>query len=106
MLSLYIFQQECESWCVLQLERPYILVNCFFSVSHIEGITLGASEEVDEVAGGGMGSDRMGEIGDTASEGQVAGVYGACLWEGVGRRGQGTRLVLTRSCFQMVYNSK
>jgi hypothetical protein len=53
-----------------------------------------------------MGSDRMGEIGDTASEGQVAGVYGACLWEGVGRRGQGTRLVLTRSCFQMVYNSK
>jgi hypothetical protein len=32
-----------------------------FSLIHIEGITLGAGEEVDEVAGGasGMGADRM-----------------------------------------------
>ena len=30
------------------------------SLSHIEGITLGAGEEVDEIAGGasGMGADR------------------------------------------------
>ena len=50
-----------------------------FGLSHIEGITLGAGEEVDEVAGGagGVGVDRIGEVGDRASEGQVAGVYGA-----------------------------
>ena len=38
-----------------------------------------AGEEVDEVAGGasGMGANRIGEIGDRASEGQAAGVYGA-----------------------------
>ena len=40
---------------------------------------LGASEEVVEVSGGasGMGVDRIGEVGDWASEGQAAGVYGA-----------------------------
>ena len=39
-----------------------------FSLSHIEGITKGAGEEVDEVAGGvsGMGVDRIGEVGDQA----------------------------------------
>ena len=39
-----------------------------FSFPHIEGITLGASEEVDELAGGaiGMGVDWIGEIGDRA----------------------------------------
>ena len=49
-----------------------------FSLTHIEGITLGAGEEVDEVAGGasGMGVDGRGEIGDRGSEGQAAGVYG------------------------------
>ena len=48
-----------------------------FSLTHIEGITLGAGEEVDEVAGGagGMGVDGIGEVGDWASEGQAAGVY-------------------------------
>ena len=53
----------------------------FFSVAHIEGITLGAGEEVDEVAGGasGMGVDRIGEVGDQASEGQAAGVL-FVLW--------------------------
>ena len=50
-----------------------------FSLSHIEGITLGASVEVDEVAGGARGMDagRVGEVGDRASEGQAVGVYGS-----------------------------
>ena len=43
-----------------------------FNLSQIEGITLGASEKVDEVAGEASG---MGEVSDRASEGQVAGVY-------------------------------
>ena len=36
-----------------------------FSFSNIEDITLGAGEEVEEVAGGtsGMGVDRIGEVG-------------------------------------------
>ena len=36
--------------------------------AHIEGITLGAGEEVDDVAGGagGMGVDGIGEVGDWA----------------------------------------
>ena len=35
-----------------------------FSLSHIEGITLGAGEEIDEVDGGanGMGADGIGEV--------------------------------------------
>ena len=42
-----------------------------FSLTHIEGITLGSGEEVDEVAGGasGMGVNRIGEIGDRTNEG-------------------------------------
>ena len=78
-----------------------------FHLPHIEGITLGAGEEVDEVAGraSGMGVDRIGEIGERASEGQAAGVMGQVLqrglWQGnepgVGRGGRGTRLVLTKS---------
>jgi hypothetical protein len=44
-----------------------------FGLSHIKGITLGAGEEVDKVAGGASG---MG-VGDRASEGQAAGVYGS-----------------------------
>ena len=51
------------------------------SLTHIEGITLGAGEEVDEVAGGagglGVDVDGIGEVGDWASGGQAAGVYGA-----------------------------
>ena len=52
--------------------------------SHIEGITLCAGEEVDEVAEGasGVGVDRIGEDGDIASEGNAAGVYGAGFTEG------------------------
>ena len=42
--------------------------NTVFSLPHIEGITLGAGEEVNEVAGGagGMGVDGIGEVGDRA----------------------------------------
>ena len=49
------------------------------SLAHIEGITLGAGEEIDEVAGGAscIGVYRIGEIGDRANEGHAAGVYGA-----------------------------
>ena len=78
-----------------------------FSFAHIEGITLGTGEEVDEVAGGpsGMGVDGIGELGDRTRERQVTGVYGAGftagLWEGqepgMGRLGLGSKLVLTRS---------
>ena len=40
---------------------PFILVDgLFFSLAHIEGITLGAGEEVDEVAGGASGVDGIG----------------------------------------------
>ena len=58
----------------------------------IEGITLGAGEEVDEVAGGagGMGVDGIGEVGDRASEGQAAGVYGVGFTAGC-RAGKGAR---------------
>ena len=48
-----------------------------FSLSHIEGIILGAGE----VAGGasGMGVVRIGDVGNRASEGHAAGVYGQVL---------------------------
>ena len=46
-----------------------------------------------------MGVDRIGEVGDWASEGQAAGVHGQDLqqglWQGL-EQGMGTRLVLTR----------
>ena len=50
---------------------PFILVDRLF----LEGITLGAGEEVDKVAGGacGMGVDGICEVGNRASEGQAAG---------------------------------
>ena len=53
---------------------------------HIEGIAVGAGEEVDEVAGGAfsMSMDRIGEVGDRASEGQAAGVYGTGFTAGCG----------------------
>ena len=74
------------------------------SLTHIEGITLEAGEEVAGGAGG-MGVDGIGEVGERASEGQAAGVYGAGFTVGSlagkgargGTRGRGTRLVLTRS---------
>ena len=61
--------------------RPFVAI---FSLTHVEGITLGAGEEVDEVAGGagGMGVDGIGEVGDRASEGQAAGVYGTGVTAG------------------------
>ena len=50
-----------------------------FSLAHIEEITLGVGDDVDEIAGeaSGMGVDRIGKVGDQASEGQAAGVCGA-----------------------------
>ena len=49
-----------------------------FSFTHKEGITLDTDEEEDEVAGGAssIGVDKVGEVGNRASEGQAAGVYG------------------------------
>ena len=49
-----------------------------FSFSHIHGITLGSTEKIDEVAGGAsrMAMDRIGEVGDRSSKGQVAGMCG------------------------------
>ena len=42
-----------------------IFSQTIFILAHIEGITLGAGEEIDEVArgGGGMGVDGIGEVG-------------------------------------------
>ena len=42
-----------------------------FIFTHIEGITLGAGKEVDEVAGGayGVSADIVGEVGGKASIG-------------------------------------
>ena len=66
------------------------------SFPHIEGITLGADEEVDEVDGeaSGMDVDRIGEVGDRASERQTAGVYGAGFTVGArgGTRGMGNKV--------------
>ena len=44
-----------------------------FSLSHIEGITLGVGEKVHEGAGGAsvMGVDRIGKFGNRASEGHT-----------------------------------
>ena len=56
-----------------------------FSFTQIEGITLDASEEVDEVVRGtsGIGVDRIGEVSNSFSEGQAAGVYGTDFTEGL-----------------------
>ena len=68
-------------------------IQTVFGFTHIEGITLGAGEEVDKVAGGasGMGIDRIGEVRDRASEGQTVRVYGASFTVGslarIGARG-------------------
>ena len=71
-----------------------------FSLTHIEGITLVAGEEVDEVAGGarGMGVHRIGEVGDRAGgvyeTGFAAGSLarkGACG----GTRGTGNKVSLS-----------
>ena len=63
-----------------------------YSSAHLKGITLGAGEEVYEVAGGasGLGVDRIGEVGDRANEGEGAGVYGAGFTVG-SLAGKGTR---------------
>ena len=62
-----------------------------FSLAHLEGITLSAGEEVDEVAGGAsdMGVDGIGEVGDQVI-GQAAGVYEAGFTVG-SLAGKGTK---------------
>ena len=52
-----------------------------FSLAHIEGITLGAGKEVDEVAGGasGMGVDGIGEVGDRLVKNRLLGCMGQVL---------------------------
>ena len=82
-----------------------------FSFPYIEGITLGAGEEVDEVAGGasGMGVDGIGEFGDRASEGQAAGVYGAGFTAGSlagkgdrgGTRGTGNKVSFDKELLEV-----
>ena len=56
-----LLEEEC--W-------PFILLEKLFSFFYIEGITLDAGEEDAGVACG-MGVDKIGEVGDRASEGQV-----------------------------------
>ena len=76
------FDVHCNrKWYIVEIVGGGMAIHSIgktiFGVTHIEGITLGASEEVDEVAGGAsaMGVDKIGEVGDMASEGQAAGVY-------------------------------
>jgi hypothetical protein len=54
------------------------------SFPHIECITVGADEEVDEVAGGASGKcvNKICEVDDRTSEEQATGVYGAGLTMG------------------------
>ena len=68
-----------ESDCWRKNGGLYSSGQTIFSSTHLEGITLGIGEEVDEFSGGasGMGVDSVGEVGDRASEGQAAGVYAA-----------------------------
>ena len=64
-----------------------------FSLAHIEGITLGTGEEIDEVVGGAsvMSVDGIGEVDDWAREGQAAGVYWAGFTTG-SLAGKGARV--------------
>ena len=77
------------------------------SFSHIEIITLGADEEVDEVAGGAssIGVDRIGEVDDRASEGQTAGVYGAGFTtESLTRKGAFSKAKMSRLSYTVLCN--
>ena len=68
---MWIATGRGKSSGLLEEDRwPFILVD------RLEGITLGAGKEVDEVAGGasGKGLEGIGDVGDRASEGQAAGV--------------------------------
>ena len=85
-----------------------------FSFTHIEEITLGTGEEVDEVeeiAGGasGMRVDGIGEVGDRASERQAAGVYGVGFTVGSlvgkgargGTRGTGNQVTFDKELMEV-----
>jgi hypothetical protein len=58
------------SGCGLWPEKVVRGRQTIFSFTHIESITLGAGEEVDEVSGGvrGTGVGRIGNVCDRASE--------------------------------------
>ena len=80
-----------------------------FSLTPIEGITLGAGEEVDEVSGGagGMGVDGIGEVGDWTSEGQTDRVYGAGFTAGSlagkgARGGTGDKVSIDKELMEVV----
>jgi hypothetical protein len=75
------------------------------SFTHIEGMTMGAGGEVDEVARVESSMDRIGDFSDRACEGQADGVYGKGFTSGSlasagakdGRRSRRSRVVPTRS---------
>ena len=74
---MWIATGRGKSSGLLEEDRwPFFLMDRLSSLAHIEGITLGAGEEVDKVAGGacGMGVDGICEVGNRASEGQAAGL--------------------------------
>ena len=80
----------------------YSSVQIVLSFPHKEGITLGAGEEVDEVAGGasGMDVDWIGEVGDRACEGNATRAYvagftaGSLARKGVRGETRGTGAIL------------
>ena len=69
---MWIATGRGKSSGLLEEDRwPFILVERLILIW--TQITFGADEEVDEVAGGasGKGVDRIGKVGDRASEGLV-----------------------------------
>ena len=70
-----------------------------FSFTHIEGITLGASEEVDEFAGGGsdMSVDGIGKVDEGLVKDRLLGCMRQVLQQGLWQGGWVSKLVLTRS---------
>ena len=61
LLLIFVYCYSEKSW-LLSIHSSGQTIS---SLAHIEGITLGAGEEVDEVAGGasGMGVDGIGDPG-------------------------------------------
>ena len=103
---MWIATGRGKSSGLLEEDRwPFILVD---RLAHIEGITLGTSEEVDKVAGGasGMGVDGIDAVGDRASEGQAAGVgftAGSLAGKGArgGMRGMGNKVSFDKELMEV-----
>ena len=55
-----------------------------FSVTYMEGITVGVSEAINGISGGAgdLSVDRIGEVDGRASEGHAAGMYGTAFTAG------------------------